>query len=307
MSNITPVKQTPLLSIIIPCYNYADTLTRAINSVLLQVADDVEFLVIDDGSTDNTATVVADILANHTQRAFRFIQHENKGLAATRNVGVDETKGEYLIFLDADDEMMPDALKHYRKAIKSGQSIGMVAGGHFSKKPSGQVKEHPLLDIPDTAEARLRGYLLNKSLTFSNSAVAIAREVFDGYRYPEQFRASEDISMFVFILVNFTVHVVNEPLAIMHRHDNSLRHNPVHAIEVGLSMVDEVFDPKRVPASLQGLKQKFITQRSLSLFRTLFLAGEYRKAQSFYHQAIQTNPEALFRMSYFIKYVRSWL
>lgn len=306
MSDITSEKQPLLFSIVIPCYNYAATLPRAINSVLSQEEGCFELLVIDDGSTDNTATVVADILAKHSE-AFSFIQQQNKGLAATRNVGVDETKGQYLIFLDADDEMTPDAVKHYRKAIKSKQSIGMIAGGHFSKSPSGEMKEHLLLDMPDTPEARLRGYLLNKSFAFANGAVAIAREVFNGYRYPEQFKASEDIPMFAFILTNFTVHVVSYPLAIIHKHDDSLRHNPAHAIAAGLSIVDEVFEPKRIPAALQELKQEFIAQRNLSLFRTLFLVGDHRKARSFYHQAIRANPAALFRISYLIKYARSWL
>jgi len=298
-------KTEPLFSIVIPSYNYAETVTRAIKSVLSQQGDDFDLLVIDDGSTDNTGEVVQSLLGEEGS-VFRFIQRKNAGLAATRNLGVDETKGRYLIFLDADDEMTSDALTHYRSQLSNNLSIGMLAGGHIAKSPSGRKKEHPMAFIAEESKERLKAYLLDKSLALSNGAVAIARDVFDSYRYPEQFRASEDISMFAFILANFTVVPINAPLAIIYKHDDSLRHNVTHAVAGGLLVVDEVFDPHRMPEELQVLKAEFLAQRCLSLFRTLFLAGKYREARVFYHQAIRTKPAALLHPSYLIKYIRSW-
>ncbi len=305
MSAKASEKQKPLFSVVIPSYNYAGTLPRAINSVLSQSGDDFDLLVIDDGSTDDTADVVGKVFGEDNV-SFRFIQRENSGLAATRNFGVDETEGRYLIFLDADDEMSPNALNHYRHALGNQYSIGMLAGGHTSKSPSGKVNEHAIALLPSQTEDRLRAYLLDKSLAFSNGAVAISREVFSGYRYPEQFRASEDIPMFAFILANFPVVTLSESLAIIYKHDDSLRHNVTHASAAGLLIVDEVFDPQRIPSRLQGLKIEFLAQRSLSLFRTLFIAGQRGEARAYYHKAIRTKPAAIFRLSYFIKYIRSW-
>lgn len=294
-----------LFSIVIPSYNYAERLPRAIKSVLSQQGDDFDLLVIDDGSTDNTADVVRGMLDKQSD-IFRFIQRNNAGLAATRNFGIDETKGQYLIFLDADDEMMPNALKHYRNRLNSNEVIGMLAGGHISKSQFGQTKNHPVGLIADEPKQRLKAYLLDKSLAFSNGAVAISRGVFDSYRYPEQFRASEDISMFAFILANFLIVAIDAPLAIINKHDDSLRHNVTHVAAAGLLVVDEVFDPQRMPKKLQVLKADFLAQRCLSLFRTLFLAGKYREARSFYHQAIRAKPAVIFKMSYLVKYLK-WL
>lgn len=305
MQTKTPAKPDPLFSIVIPNYNYAKTLARTIRSVLSQPGDDFDLLVIDDGSTDNTAEVVQEVLAQ-AGNVFRFIQRKNAGLAATRNLGVDETKGRFLIFLDADDEMLPDALTHYRSQLSNDRPIGMLAGGHIAKSPSGHEKKHPIGFIANDPKARLKAYLLDKSLTFSNGAVAISRDVFDTYRYPEQFKASEDMSMFAFILANFLVVPVNSLLAVIHKHDDSLRHNVTHVMAAGLLVADEVFDAKRIPEQCQMLKSGFLAQRCLSLFRTLFLAGKYSEARSFYYQAIRTKPAVILRTSYLLKYIRSW-
>lgn len=303
---ITMQKKTNhLFSIVIPTYNYAEKVPRAIKSVLAQQGDDFDLLVIDDGSTDNTADVVQALL-DEEGAVFRFIQRKNSGPAATRNFGVDETKGQYLIFLDADDEMSPGALSHYRCELSKHQDIGMLAGGHLSKSPSGREKEHPIAFIPGTPKEKLKAYLLDKSFALCNGAVAISREVFDRYRYPEQLRASEDMSMFAFILANFTVVRIDALLAIIHKHHDSLRHNTTHATAAGLLVVDEVFDPQRMPESLQVLKVEYLAQRCLSLFRTLFIAGKYREARVFYHRAVCTKPVVVFNTSYLTKYIRSW-
>jgi len=300
----TKIKSGPLFSIIIPCYNYEETIERAIASVLAQSGDDFDLLVIDDGSKDQSVEVIRSM--QDQRGGFEFISKGNEGLASTRNRGIDETTGEYLIFLDADDEMSCDALINYRRFIVEGVAIGMLAGGHLSRDGQGNEKLHEVAVIPLDPRKRLRAYLLDKKLAFSNGAVAISRNVFDAYRYPEKFRSSEDISMFAFILANYLIIPVDKPLAIIHKHTGSLRHNVEHAISSGLSIVDEVFNRERIPVELQGLKKDFLAQRCLSLFRTLFIAGDYSNARHYYHQAVLTKVRVIFQMAYFIKYVRSF-
>ncbi len=88
------------ISVIIPCYNYGRFLPDAVNSVLGQKKDGlaVEIIVVDDGSTDDTAAV-----AQRLGSAIRYIHQENQGLSAARNTGIRAAKGDYLVFLDADD------------------------------------------------------------------------------------------------------------------------------------------------------------------------------------------------------------
>ena len=91
------------ISVVIPVYNYAAVLPRAVVSVLAQLDDAAaELVVIDDGSTDDSRQVLDGLLAAHPGR-FRVVYKSNGGASSARNLGIRETTGDYLIFLDADD------------------------------------------------------------------------------------------------------------------------------------------------------------------------------------------------------------
>ncbi len=95
-----------MISVIIPLYNKADTIARALNSVLSQTYKDYEIILVDDGSKDNGASIVEKM----SVPGLRIIRQENAGVAAARNRGIKEAKGEFVAFLDADDEWKPDFL-----------------------------------------------------------------------------------------------------------------------------------------------------------------------------------------------------
>lgn len=92
---------TPKVSFIIPCYNQAAYLPKAIASIQAQTFGDWECIVVDDGSTDNTAKVAANIALNDSR--IRLLQKTNGGSASARNLGLQESQGEYIHFIDADD------------------------------------------------------------------------------------------------------------------------------------------------------------------------------------------------------------
>lgn len=94
----------PSISFIIPTYNRANTLPEAIKSVLEQSMSNWELLVVDDGSTDKTRELINSF---QNDNRVRYFFQENRGVSAARNRGIDESKGEYLIFLDSDDKLLP--------------------------------------------------------------------------------------------------------------------------------------------------------------------------------------------------------
>jgi glycosyltransferase involved in cell wall biosynthesis len=98
----------PTVSVIIPAYNRAETISRAINSVLGQSFKDIEIIVVDDGSTDGTSDVVQQI---GDARIQIIHQTHNQGAAAARNAGMKSARGKYIAWLDSDDEWLPDKLK----------------------------------------------------------------------------------------------------------------------------------------------------------------------------------------------------
>ncbi|MDI6831874.1 MAG: glycosyltransferase [Actinomycetota bacterium] len=101
---------------VFPTYNRAATLGRAVRSVLGQTFADLELIVIDDGSSDNTSEVIADI---GDARLIYIRLPENKGVAYARNVGLEEASGEYVAFQDSDDEWLADKLRRQVQAMES--------------------------------------------------------------------------------------------------------------------------------------------------------------------------------------------
>lgn len=297
----------PLLSIVIPTYNYADVLPRAVESVIAQMnALPSELIVVDDGSTDTTPQVTEQLQTLHPAR-FRVVRKRNGGASSARNVGIREALGDYLLFLDADDELAPDALTALREHLATHPQTRLVVGGHVGVWLDGKRREHLPMALPEQPLGRLRAYLLDKRLALSNGACVMHREVFERGDYPEAFRSAEDIPVFAQALANYPCSVIRQPLALIHKHDDSLRHQFSHAKAGGLALVDEVFSPQRLDERFQVLKAEFYVQRSLSLFRSAYLAGDVVVAKTYFKSALQCDWRVLFKGAYVRKAVRLWL
>src|SRR5207302_8191618 len=103
-----------LVSVIIPAYNAASYVQRAVDSVLRQSHQEFEVIIVDDGSKDNTQEIVQSCLSDSR---FRYLYRENGGPSAAKNLGARASKGEYLVFLDADDFLAPNALEAMLRAF----------------------------------------------------------------------------------------------------------------------------------------------------------------------------------------------
>src|ERR687898_2206392 len=111
-----------LVTVVIPCYNQAHFLGEAIESVLSQSYPNFEIIVVDDGSTDNTSEVAS------RYEGVRLVRQENRGLAGARNTGIKHSEGEYLVFLDADDRLLPEALAVGLGCFEAHPECALVAG-----------------------------------------------------------------------------------------------------------------------------------------------------------------------------------
>lgn len=123
-------------SIIIPAYNAEAYLQRCLDSIFSQEFTDYEVIVIDDGSTDGTAT----LLEGYPQ--VKVIHQENHGMATARNRGIDKAKGEYILFVDSDDELMPHALSNLAPQINGEDIIGF--GSSIYNEETQTITHYPL-------------------------------------------------------------------------------------------------------------------------------------------------------------------
>lgn len=131
-------------SIIIPAYNAAAYLQPCLDSIFSQEYDDFEVIVIDDGSTDSTAA-----LLGHYPRV-KVIHQENTGMATARNRGIDEAKGEYILFVDSDDLLTEGALATLASELNDEDIIGFNA--RKLHETTGEYSYHPTISEPESSD-----------------------------------------------------------------------------------------------------------------------------------------------------------
>jgi len=123
--------ETPLVSVIIPCYNHEKYVKEAIESVVQQTYENIELIIINDGSTDNSHKMIlgaADVCKDRFKR-FRYINKENEGIAKTANVGINLAKGVYISFLASDDIIMSDKIEVLVNEFENLSDNYAVVGG----------------------------------------------------------------------------------------------------------------------------------------------------------------------------------
>lgn len=165
----------PKVSVIIPNYNYADYLSRTVDSVLAQTYGNVEVIVVDDGSRDKSL----DVLKKY-EKEIAVIVQQNQGVSAARNTGANNSTGDYLAFLDADDIWLPEKLEKQMVKFRDDEEVGLV---HCSmtyidkeEKPTG---EHEFGKEGWFADQIL---LLKGGIVGAGSTAIVRRSLFDEIR-----------------------------------------------------------------------------------------------------------------------------
>ncbi len=205
----------PLISVIIPTFNAVDFLQRAIESVLHQTYRNFEILVIDDGSTDNTRLVTQE------SKVIKYFYQENKGLSSARNIGIQKSKGEYLVFLDADDWLEKDALQQNLLVIKNKPGIAFVSGNYYLLR----AKSNEVETIMTTVKYNHYIRLLQSNYIGMHAAVMFQRWVFQQFRYDETLKACEDYDLYLAITRSYPVIHHQKFIATYYFHSSGLSHN----------------------------------------------------------------------------------
>jgi len=297
-------KDQLMFSIIIPTYNYADTLSRAIDSILDQSGSDYEILIIDDGSTDHTPKI-ADGFCQKFPKKIKYYLQDNQGPASARNYGVKLSVGEYIFFLDADDEMAPNLLDILRKRISYGAGANVFFGDHISVNSDGIATYRATRPLPQSYEKRFSAYIFKK-LQLSHCAKLLHRRVFERVSYPIDLRSSEDVPFMAQLLALYECELIGVPMAIVYKHADSLRHNTDYIIESESRVVDHIFSFAALPDWAAKYKEIYRARRCLSIFRTLYLSDQKKEALVFYKRALFLSPFLALRPGYIKKAIGGW-
>ncbi|WP_330480127.1 glycosyltransferase family 2 protein [Streptomyces sp. NBC_00724] len=127
-----PHGSDPVVSVVIPCHDYARYLPEAVSSVLAQTFRDWELVIVDDGSTDDTVEVTQSLIACHPDRRIRLLQQSNAGVSAARNTGIEASTGRYILPLDADDVIAATMLEKTVGVLDSDPGIAIASTDVFT-------------------------------------------------------------------------------------------------------------------------------------------------------------------------------
>ncbi len=216
-----------LVTVIITCYNHGLYLENAIRSALEQKEISREIIVVDDGSSDNTAQVSKDF------PEVRYIHQLNQGVSAARNTGVKHSRGRYIVFLDADDWLLPHALVTNVDYLLQDKKAGLVAGAYFDYIETEKKK------ILRTVNESTCSYeaLLAKNIIGMHAAVMYPRWIFQTVEFDTSLRFCEDWDIYLNIARNYITILHTTPVAVYRRHFDSMSNNTLRMIESGLSVL----------------------------------------------------------------------
>lgn len=186
--------KNPKFSIIMPSYNVSETVERAINSVLCQSFEDFELLVVNDASTDNTLEIVSSMVSVTNDPRIRVIDlPQNIGLSGVRNAGLDAAVGDFVTFLDADDEYLPAFLAVHLEAMDADVDISIV--GHTVVRTDGsEAPRHSEFIGELSGVDAMKAAMLDRIYPFTWDKV-YRRPLFEGVRYPQGSTRFEDMTV----------------------------------------------------------------------------------------------------------------
>lgn len=271
----------PVVSVVVPLYNKAAYIGRALESLAAQTIKDFEVIVVDDGSTDGGPDVVSAI----SDPRYRLIRQANAGPGAARNRGLREVRAPYVGFLDADDRWMPDFLAENVEILEQHSTAAAVSCGWY-EDPGGifpprwwrdcNTAEGLVAITPQTQTRDLVGMI-----AYTNPSTLLARTQsarrWGGF-YEEGCRYGEDATLFLKMFLNEPFYFHPRQLARMDVEASELCRNYRTARPVEPFLLDERIVIDACPQPLRGVLDNFLKARACKTASVLGYWGEWRRA-----------------------------
>lgn len=275
-----------LVSVIIPTYNTAEFLTETIKSVLSQTFDDFELIIIDDGSTDNTQEVVSGF----NDSRIRYIKTSNRGNYFARNRGLEESTGEYIAFLDADDLWIPEKLEKQIAFLREKKAFFCSCDtACFFGEDRHTLYEHCVYTVMNVAEKSFYESLINGNFVPTSSVVA-RKECFTrlGF-FDTSFQNAMDYEMWLRIVSKFDGIYLNEKLLIRRERDKGISRNRINTFKACFYIYDKMIH----------------NQKKFSLNKTMLRLVFSKRNEMLYYLALENLCKKFYKDAFifFTKYV----
>lgn len=271
----------PTVSVIIPTYNRAHLIERAIQSVLNQTYQNFEVIIVDDGSIDNTEEVVKKI---HDNRVYYYKHDKNKGGSAARNTGISLAKGEYIAFQDSDDEWLPEKLSQQINIIKSlSVDVGMIytdmwridsSGKRYYWKSPGNNKENNIINCKafDDVKGIGLGTTIIKKECFEKAGI-----------FDEEFRRFIDLELFLRLSKFYKFYHLKSPLVIYYDVGEGISHNSNSLIQA-YELIFKKYNQDEI------FKKGSLSKHLFSIGHNLCQENEIIRGREYFLKALKSNP-----------------
>ena len=271
------MKANSLISVIIPCFNDGNYLHEAIESVLAQSYKNVEIIVIDDGSTDNTKLVVQKF------PQIKYIYQVNQGVSSARNTGIVHSKGDYICFLDADDWLLPQALETNIQIIEGNNECAFVSGSYISVH---MHYPYRLYVSPERLNIEERYTITDQKIAIGkdhyqnflkgnyigmHAAVLYRHWVFDEFKFDTALTGCEDYDLFLKVSRKYPVLDHALPIAAYRFHDNNTTANTSMMLYSALAVLD------KQKAGLRNIKEEENFNKGRNSWKKIYSNLVYQK------------------------------
>ncbi|MCL4262305.1 MAG: glycosyltransferase [Anaerolineae bacterium] len=274
------------VSVIIPAYNQGHFLAEAVNSVLAQTYPRVEVIVVDDGSTDDTAVVAH----NFTDPRVQYVYKQNGGLSSARNEGLRHAQGQYISYLDSDDCFLPEKLAILVGEMDAHPAVGFVAGQAIPVDEHGRhVGKKFDTPLPTDAKQLLLGNPLHVG------SVLVRRDWQDkvGF-FDESLRSYEDWDMWLRLAqAGCQMRYVPQPVSLYRFHTAQMTRDGRQMTSATFAVLDKLFADPTLPPDWLALKDKAYSQAYLRKTAQSYRLRDYHTGQESLRQAVVLDPSLM--------------
>ena len=276
------MNDTDLISVIIPTYNRAHLIKRSIDSVLNQTYKNLELIIVDDGSTDNTKEIIDSI----KDERIVYVKQENQGASAARNKGIDLAKGKYIAFQDSDDVWHSDKLEKQINALKQNNAdvvfCKMFVFGNLKKRVFPKHFKN--------------GFLKKDELPFGISTQNIfgKTDIFKNNFFDTIMQPIEDFELTLRIQQIYSIYCLDEALVDYHNQSDSISNNSEKVLEALENVLnkDKNFLTKYNYTNLEILAQSFLVET--------FQIKDVHKRKKFFDLVFSINSSKKTKLIYFL-------
>ena len=266
----------PLISVVVPIYNVEQYLERCVNSILQQTYQNLEIILVDDGSPDNSGAI-CDSYSFLDQR-IKVIHRRNGGLSDARNVGLDMASGEFIAFVDSDDTIMPEMIEKLFQRIDIDQSDMSFCGYRQVNQDGDILSEVVLPDNVLTGFDALRVSYENQGVLFTLTWNKLyKRRLFENIHFPVGKYHEDEYTTYLLIDRCSRISVLREPLYLYMQRNNSI--------------MQEMYSVKRLDGIDASYERYIYYKKKGGQYRELLVPEGNTFAQVFYRSKLLFKPQ----------------